>query len=87
MEHLMTRQLDRILKEGGAEYDWQTELEVNPKFLDLKGKAWLQETMDELGGKGNIPFRRYDRGACGPLQKKKSTRNTILNGKSSGDIG
>ena len=56
MEHLMTRQLDRILKEGGAEYDWQTELDVNPKFLDLKGKAWLKETIDELGGKGTLPL-------------------------------
>jgi hypothetical protein len=56
MEHLMTRQLDRILKEGGAEYDWQTELELNEKFLDAKGKAWLQELLEELGGKGRLPL-------------------------------
>src|SRR5690606_6821790 len=56
MENLMTRQLDRILREGGAEYDWQTELELNPKFLDLKGKAWLQEVLAGLGGEGSLPL-------------------------------
>jgi len=56
MENLMTRQLDRILREGGAEYDWQTELELNPKFLDLKGKAWLQELLAGLGGEGSLPL-------------------------------
>jgi hypothetical protein len=56
MEHLMTRQLDLILKEGGAEYDWQTELELNPKFLDSKGKIWLSQLFNELGGKGSVPL-------------------------------
>lgn len=52
----MTRQLDLILKEGGAEYDWQIEQEVNPKFLDSKGKVWIKEIFDELGGKGSFPL-------------------------------
>lgn len=56
MDHLMTRQLDLILREGGAEYDWQVELELNPKFLDGKGKAWLKEIFDDLGGQGNYPL-------------------------------
>jgi hypothetical protein len=56
MEHLMTRQLDFILKEGGAEYDWQTEIEVVPKYLDSKGKNWLKEILDDLGGNGSLPL-------------------------------
>ncbi len=56
MEHLMTRQLDLILKEGGVEYDWQINLEVNPEFLDLKGKMWLKEIFDDLGGVGDLPL-------------------------------
>lgn len=56
MEHLMTRQLDQILKEGGADYDWQVEIEVNPKFLDSKGKAWMKEIFEDLGGKGSFPL-------------------------------
>ena len=56
MEHLITRQLDRILKEGGSEYEWQFELEVNPKFLDSKGKNWLGEIKANLGGTGNQPL-------------------------------
>jgi hypothetical protein len=56
MDHLMTRQLDLILKEGGAEYDWQFELEANPKFLDDKGKSWLKEIFEDLGGKGTAPL-------------------------------
>ncbi|GAA0879624.1 hypothetical protein GCM10009119_25920 [Algoriphagus jejuensis] len=56
MENLMTRQLDLILKEGGAAYDWQTELELNPKFLDTKGKSWLGELVDDLGGRTSLPL-------------------------------
>lgn len=56
MEHLMTRQLDLILREGGVEYNSQIEMEVNPKFLDLKGKTWLQEIFEELGGRGILPL-------------------------------
>ena len=56
MDHLMTRQLDLILKEGGADYDWQIDLEVNPKFLDQKGKAWLSKIYEALGGKDGSPF-------------------------------
>ena len=56
MEHLMTRQLDLILKEGGADYDWQAELEVVPKYLDQKGKTWLGEILEDLGGNGSMPL-------------------------------
>lgn len=56
MDHLMTRQLDLILKEGGADYDWQFELEVNTKFLDSKGKLWLNEIFEDLGGVGSSPL-------------------------------
>jgi len=56
MDQLMTRQLDLILKEGGAQYDWQVDLEVNPKFLDEKGKLWLKEIFEELGGIGPYPL-------------------------------
>jgi hypothetical protein len=56
MEHLMTRQLDLILKEGGVNYDWQVELEVVPRYLDEKGKNWLSEIFSALGGKGSMPL-------------------------------
>lgn len=52
----MTRQLDLIFKEGGADYDWQPELEVVPKYLDEKGKGWLKEILNELGGNGSLPL-------------------------------
>lgn len=55
MEHLMTRQLDLILKEAGADYHWLFELEINPKFFEQKSKAWLKEIFRELGGKGDFP--------------------------------
>lgn len=56
MEHLMTRQLDLILKEGGAAYDWQVDVDLNPKFLDSKGKTWLTEIFEDLGGAGSFPL-------------------------------
>lgn len=56
MEHLITRQLDLILREGGADYDWQTELEVVPNYLDSKGKIWLQEILEELGANDSFPL-------------------------------
>ena len=52
----MTRQLDLILKEGGADYDWQLELDVNPKFLEAKGEFWIREIFEDLGGKGSFPL-------------------------------
>ena len=54
MDNLMTRQLLLILKEGGADFDREFELEVNPSFLDLKGKKWLQDCFEELGGVGKM---------------------------------
>ena len=52
----MTRQLDLILKEGGASYDWKTEVEVQPQYLDPRGKGWLAHGLEELGGKGSFPL-------------------------------
>jgi hypothetical protein len=56
MDNLMTRQLDLILREGQVEYESNFDLEVNPSFLNQKGKAWLQQIYDELGGIGNLPL-------------------------------
>lgn len=56
MEHLMTRQLDLILNEGGASYDWKTDFEVQPQYLDARGKGWLAHSLEELGGKGTFPL-------------------------------
>ena len=56
MDNLMTRQLDLILREGEVEYELGFDLDVNPSFLDQKGKAWLQEIYEDLGGQGNLPL-------------------------------
>jgi hypothetical protein len=56
MDHLMTRQLDLILKEGGASYDWKADFEVQPHYLDARGKGWLTHGLEELGGKGSFPL-------------------------------
>ncbi len=56
MDNLMTRQLDLILREGQLEYEPDFDLEVNPSFLDQKGKAWLKEIFEDLGGHGNLPL-------------------------------
>ncbi len=52
----MTRQLDLILNEGGASYDWKTDFEVQPQYLDARGKGWLAHSLEELGGKGTFPL-------------------------------
>ena len=39
----MTRQLDLILKEGGADYEWEVSIPVESNYLDKKGKTWLEE--------------------------------------------
>jgi|UniRef100_UPI004047733C hypothetical protein len=56
MEHLMTRQLDLILKEGGATYDWQVDFEVQPRYLDSRSKSWLNSVLEDLGGTGSFPL-------------------------------
>jgi hypothetical protein len=56
MEHLMTRQLNLILKEGGATYDWQVDFEVQPRYLDARCKSWLSTVLEDLGGKGSFPL-------------------------------
>ena len=56
MDHLITRQLDLILRAGELEYEPNFDLEVNPSFLDQKGKAWLHEIFEELGGQGDVPL-------------------------------
>ena len=52
----MTRQLDLILKEGGATYDWQVGFEVQPRYLDARCKSWLSTVLEDLGGKGSFPL-------------------------------
>ena len=52
----MTRQLDLILKEGGATYDWQVYFEVQPRYLDARCKSWLSTVLEDLGGKGSFPL-------------------------------
>jgi len=52
----MTRQLDLILKEGGATYDWQVDFEVQPRYLDARCKSWLSTVLEDLGGKGSFPL-------------------------------
>jgi len=56
MSQLMTRQLDLILKEGGADYEWEVSIPVESNYLDKKGKTWLEEIFEDLGGKGNLPL-------------------------------
>lgn len=56
MDNLITRQLQGILKEGEVEFERDFELEVNPKFLDQKGKEWLDEIYEDLGGIGEAPL-------------------------------
>jgi hypothetical protein len=52
----MTRQLDLILKEGGATYDWQIDFEVQPRYLDARCNSWLSTVLEDLGGKGSFPL-------------------------------
>ena len=52
----MTRQLDLILQEGGATYDWQVDFEVQPRYLDSRSKSWLSTVLEDLGGKGTFPL-------------------------------
>ncbi|TFV97818.1 hypothetical protein E4S40_04040 [Algoriphagus kandeliae] len=56
MMHLMTRQLELILKDGGAEYESEVDLPIMPHYLDEKGKSWLAEIFSDLGGEGSIPL-------------------------------
>ncbi len=56
MDNLITRQLQIILKEGEVEFENDFELEINSGFLDEKGKSWLQEIYDDLGGMGSLPL-------------------------------
>lgn len=56
MEHLMTRQLDLILREGGASYDGQVTLPVSRKKLDTKAFSFLNEILRNLGGLGDSPL-------------------------------
>lgn len=56
MDNLITRQLQSILKEGEIAFERDFELEINPKFLDQKGKGWLDEIYEDLGGKAGAPL-------------------------------
>lgn len=56
MDNLMTRQLDFILREGEVDFVRDFELEVIPKYLDEKGKSWLADIYEDLGGIGKLPM-------------------------------
>jgi len=52
----MTRQLDSILRGGEVDFERDFELETVPKYLDQKGKSWLEEVYTDLGGLGEFPL-------------------------------
>jgi hypothetical protein len=56
MDNLITRQLESILKEAELEFERDFELELYPKFLDAKGKTWLEEIYSNLGGLNESPL-------------------------------
>ncbi|UZD23367.1 hypothetical protein PBT90_08200 [Algoriphagus halophytocola] len=56
MDNLMTRQLDLILREGEVDFEREFELVAKPDFLDQKGKNWLAEIYEDLGGKKGGPL-------------------------------
>ncbi|MDR7128209.1 hypothetical protein J2X69_000537 [Algoriphagus sp. 4150] len=56
MDNLMTRQLDLILREGEVDFERDFELELEPKYLDQKGRKWVTEIYEDLGGVGKYPL-------------------------------
>ncbi|MEP0713955.1 hypothetical protein [Algoriphagus sp.] len=56
MDNLMTRQLALILREGEVDFERDFELEIQPSYLDQKGRMWLEEIYKDLGGKGSLPL-------------------------------
>ncbi len=55
MSSIFAQNLLAILNEELDGVEQNIAMEVNPKFLDEKGKTWLQEIFEELGGKGPFP--------------------------------
>ncbi|MDF2157731.1 hypothetical protein [Algoriphagus sp. CAU 1675] len=56
MHNLLIRNLLDIIKEGEVFFEDDFQLEINPNFLDEKGKSWLKEIFEDLGGVGDLPL-------------------------------
>ncbi|WP_268033648.1 DUF7255 family protein [Algoriphagus sp. PAP.12] len=56
MQHIFVENFLEILRNSDVDLKENFELEVNPKFLDQKGKNWLQEVFEDLGGEGKNPL-------------------------------
>ncbi|MFC3414742.1 DUF7255 family protein [Algoriphagus hitonicola] len=55
MSSIFVENLFSILREELIAVEENFTLEVNPDFLDEKGKNWLQEIFEELSGQGSFP--------------------------------
>lgn len=58
MDNLMTRQLDSILSEQEVDFEREFELDIQADYLDEKGRNWLKEIYEEMGGMGELPLLR-----------------------------
>lgn len=58
MSHLMTRQLDLILKESELDVEQEFVFEINPSFLDIQAKEILEKAFGSLGGNSEYPLLR-----------------------------
>ncbi len=56
MQNILIRNLLEIIKEGELFYEDDFQLEINPNFLDEKGKSWLKEIFEDLDGVGDFPL-------------------------------
>lgn len=56
MRKILQENLLNIITESELDLEVDFELDVNPNFLDQKGRSWLEEAFKELGGNGSIPL-------------------------------
>ncbi|WP_026954195.1 DUF7255 family protein [Algoriphagus vanfongensis] len=56
MRKILQENLLNIINESELDLEVDYELDVNPNFLDQKGRNWLEEAFDDLGGNGSIPL-------------------------------
>lgn len=56
MRKILQENLLSIINESELDLEVDYELDVNPNFLDQKGRNWLEEAFDDLGGNGSIPL-------------------------------
>lgn len=55
MSSILVENLFSILRDALIPVEESFTLTVNPDFVDGKGKIWLQEIFEELGGQGSFP--------------------------------